>query len=82
MLWRYAKESVRRKVIDRELTDDLIERTLTEPDSINKGRGNRLVAQKLSMRVGVGELLIRVVYEEIKEEKVVVTAYWARPERY
>jgi len=31
---------------------------------------------------GYGNLLIRVVYEETGEEKVVVSAYWARPERY
>lgn len=34
------------------------------------------------MKEGFGNLLIRVVYEEKGEEKVVVSAYWARPERY
>lgn len=81
-MWRYAKESVRRKVLTRELSDELIEATLLNPDSVVPGRGNRLIAQKLSPKAGLGKLLIRVVYEEIQGEKVVITAYWARPERY
>jgi len=81
-MWRYAKESVRRKVLARELSDELIEATLVEPDSIVAGRGKRLIAQKLLPKTELGKLLIRVIYEEIQGEKVVVTAYWARPERY
>ena len=81
-MWRYAKESVKRKIVERELSDDLIGRVLAEPDSIRAGRGSRLVAQKLLSKPGFGELLIRVVYEEIGGESIVVTAYWARPERY
>jgi len=81
-MWRYAKESVRRKVLARELSDELIEATLVEPDSVVAGRGKRLIAQKLLLKTDLGKLLIRVIYEEIQGEKVVVTAYWARPERY
>jgi len=66
----------------RELSDELIEKTLAAPDSIRAGRENRFIAQRLSLKPGFGELLIRVVYEEIHGEKVVVTVYWARPERY
>ncbi len=73
---------MRRKILTRELSDDLMERTLAEPDSIRAGRGKRFIAQRLSLRPGFGELLIRMVYEETHGEKVVVTAYWARPERY
>lgn len=81
-MWRYAKESVRRKVLARELSDELIEATLVEPDSVVAGRGKRLIAQRLLPKTNLGKLLIRVIYEEIQGEKVVVTAYWARPERY
>ena len=81
-MWRYAKESVRRKVLAREFSDELIEATLMEPDSVMAGRGNRLIAQRLLLKTDLGKLLIRVIYEEIQGEKVVVTAYWARPERY
>jgi len=81
-MWRYAKESVRRKVLARELSDELIEATLVEPDSVVAGRGKRLIAQRLLLKTELGKLLIRVIYEEIKGEKVVVTAYLARPERY
>jgi len=34
------------------------------------------------VKEGFGKLLIRVVYEEMDAEKIVVSAYWARPERY
>ncbi|MEM2965252.1 MAG: hypothetical protein QXE22_07390 [Candidatus Bathyarchaeia archaeon] len=73
---------MKRKIMARDLSDELIGRTLAKPDSVMTGRGNRLIAQRLSLRPSFGELLIRVVYEEIHGEKVVVTAYWARPERY
>jgi len=81
-MWRYAKESVRRKVLARELSDEFIEATLVEPDSVVAGRGKRLIAQKLLLKTDLGKLLIGVIYEENQGEKVVVTAYWARPERY
>lgn len=81
-MWRYAKESVKKKIIARELTDPLIHSTLTNPDSIVRGRRGRFIAQKEHLKEGFGNLLIRVVYEEKDEENVVVTAYWARPERY
>lgn len=81
-MWRYAKESVRRKVLARDLPDELVEKTLVDPDSIMAGRENRLIAQRLCLKPGLGELLIRVIYEEINGEKVVITAYWARPKRY
>ena len=66
----------------RELSDFLVERTVVEPDSVSAGRGNRFIAQRLFLKPGFGELLIRVVYEEVSGEKVVITAYWARPKRY
>lgn len=81
-MWRHAKEGVRGKIMARELSGEPIERASAEPDSIKVGRGDRFVAQGLSLRPGFGELLIGVVYEEIGGEKVVVTACWARPERY
>ncbi len=55
---------------------------LSDPDSVERGRAGRLIAQKKHLKQGFGKLLIRVVYEQADEEKVVVSAYWARPERY
>ena len=80
--WRYAKASVRVKIAARELTNRLIHLTLSDPDSIVLGKKDRWIAQKKHRREGFGNLLIRVVYEERDAEKVVVTAYWARLERY
>jgi hypothetical protein len=55
-LWRYAKESVRLKIMARGLSDELIERTLEEPNSVTASWGNRFVAQRLSSKPGFGEL--------------------------
>jgi len=73
-VWRYAKESVKRKITARGLVDPLISTTLINPVSIVWGMRGRLIAQKEHLREGFGNLLIRVVYEEKGEEKVVVTA--------
>lgn len=82
MRWRYAKTIVREKIRVRDLTDSLVESVLSDPDSVLHGRKGRLIAQKQHVKEGFGKLLIRVVYEEMRDEKVVVSAYWARPERY
>ena len=60
----------------------MVQTVLSNPDSVVQGRKGRLIAQKEHVKDGFGKLLIRVVYEEMGEEKVVVSAYWARPERY
>ena len=82
MRWRYAKEIVKTKITMRDLTDFLVEMVLSNPDSVLGGRKGRLIAQKEHVKEGFGKLLIRVVYEERDNERVVVSAYWARPERY
>lgn len=82
MVWRYAKESVRQKISARNISDKMIENVLSTPDSIAKAKKGRIIAQKIMSRYGFGNLLIRVIYEEIHDEKVVITAYWSRPERY
>jgi len=80
--WRYAKDIVKRKIMMRELDDSLISMVLSGPDSVMPGRRGRRIAQKEHVKEGFGKLLIRVVYEQTDQEKVVVSAYWARPERY
>ncbi len=82
MIWRYAKESVRKKIEARDLTDALLEDTLTMPDSVIRGNKGRLIAQKEKLKEGGGILLVRVIYEMSDNQKVVVSAYWARPTRY
>jgi len=69
MLWRYAKDSVKSKIMARELTDSLIQLTLSNPDLVVQGRKWRLIAQKKHPREGFGNLPIRVVYEEIVKKR-------------
>ena len=82
MVWRYATEGVRRKIALRNISDSLVDEVLKNPDDVVEGKRGRLIAEREYLKAGLGNLLIRVVYEERKREKIVVTAYWARPERY
>ena len=82
MVWRYATEGVRRKIALRNISDSLIDEVLRNPDNVIEGKRGRLIAEREYLRESLGNLLIRVVYEESEGDKVVVTAYWTRPERY
>jgi len=82
MVWRYSTEGVRRKIALRNISDSLIDEVLRNPDNMIEGKRWRLIAEREYLRESLGSLLIRVVYEESEGEKVVVTAYWTRPERY
>ncbi len=66
----------------RDLLDFLVELVLSNPDAVLNGRKGRLIAQKGQVKEGFGKLLIRVIYEQRNDELFVVSAYWARPERY
>ncbi|GBC72381.1 hypothetical protein HRbin03_00208 [archaeon HR03] len=82
MVWRYATEGVRRKIAMRNISDSLIEEVLKNPHNVVEGKRGRLIAESEYIKTGLGNLLLRVVYEEGEGEKIVVTAYWTRPERY
>ena len=75
-----AKSSKRYFLIN--LFKRFIQEVLNNSELIVTGKMGRLNAQKCSKKIGFGEMLIRVVYEEINSEKVVVTAYWTQPKRY
>ncbi len=81
-MWRNANENVKRKIYSRDLSEKQIEEVLDNSDLIVTGKMGRLIAQRRSKKTGFGEMLIRVVYEEINSENVVVTAYWTQPKRY
>ena len=82
IMWHYANDNIKKKISSRDLSDKQIEEVLKNSELTVSGKMGRLVAQKHSMKIGFGKMLIRVVYEEIKNEKVVVTAYWTKPKRY
>jgi hypothetical protein len=70
---KYAKERIK----TYNLTEELIENTLKNPDEIVKGYEGRLIAHKL-----LNGHILRVVYSETKDEIKVITVYPARKERY
>ena len=67
----YAEEKLRR----RELSRSLVERVTAEPEQLFE-EGARKVAQSRYTDTAKGkEFLLRVIYEESGEDKLVVTAY-------
>ena len=65
-----AKKKLRR----RGISEQWVKQTLQEPGQIVEGYGGRKVAQKRYLAEGK-EYLLRVVYEEIGESCIVLTAY-------
>lgn len=65
-----AEKKSMRRGIRREWIDDAI----TNPAQVVEGYGNRRVAHK-KLLLGSKEYLLRVVYEEIEEVYIIVTAY-------
>ena len=50
---------------------------MSKPDKVLIGKINRKIAHKL-----IDKKLLRVVYEEDAKNYIVITAYYAKPERY
>lgn len=60
------------------LDEDVVSRTIREPDHVSRARRSRWVAQRM-----LGERhLLRVIYEESPQERIVITFYPARRSRY
>lgn len=64
----------RKKLDRRAVTDTMVSETLTCPDQIVEGHGDRRVAQK-KYRIKDRDYLLRIVFEEEGEGMVVVTGY-------
>ena len=65
------------KLAKRNLDKSLIKEGINNPDRVVEGRSGRKIAQKV-----YGRYVLRIVYEEHKEQILVITAYLASPERY
>ena len=73
---RYA-DHAEEGTADREISKQLVEKALNNPDEIIQGKKGRKIAHKL-----FGERLLRVVFEPKEKAYIVITAYYAAPERY
>lgn len=60
------------------IAEETVIRTVREPEHVSRVRLGRWVAQRTLSR----EHLLRVIYEEQSEERVVITFYPARRSRY
>ncbi|MEE8401760.1 MAG: DUF4258 domain-containing protein [Candidatus Hydrothermarchaeaceae archaeon] len=65
------------KLKKRNLDKSTIQEGLNNPDRVVGGKYGRKIAQKV-----YGRYVLRIVYEEHKEDILVITAYLARPQRY
>ncbi len=59
------------------IEETLVVATLNDPDEVVEGYEGRLIAHKL-----LNHYILRVVYEEHKEDKIVITVYPAEKSRY
>jgi hypothetical protein len=72
----------RRKIERRGIPESWIAEALRSADQVVEGHGGRLVAQQ-RRRIRRKEKLLRVVFEDMQEKYVVITAYLtADIERY
>lgn len=78
----YTKHAeIKFKVLERHgclITKRDIENAIESPDSIEKGRKDRLIAQKLLGK----KHLLRVIYEKEDDVIKIITFYPARRRRY
>ena len=65
------------KLAKRNLDKSSIKEAIKSPDRVVEGRHGRKIAQKV-----YGRYVLRIVYEEHKEQILVITAYLASPKRY
>ena len=69
----YAEEALR----DREISKEKIELTLINPEKVVDGKKDRKIAHRI-----FGDKLLRVIFETVEKAYIVITAYYAKPERY
>ena len=69
----YAEETIS----DRKISKKIIEDALKNPDEIIKGKRGRKIAHKV-----IRNKLLRVIFEEDAKTYIVITVYYAKPERY
>lgn len=67
----------RRRMQTYNVSEELVREAIDRPDSELESYGNRRIAQKK-----LGRYVLRIIYEYEGEEKIVVTVYKARAERY
>ena len=65
------------RLAERKIPKAVIENTLKNPDSVVAGTFGKKIAQKL-----IRNKLLRIIYEDTGDKYLVITAYYAEPERY
>jgi len=70
-------DHARKRVKDYGISEDLLKAAIQDPDNVAEGYGGRKIYQKK-----LNGYLLRIIVEEDKEIKRVITTYKARSERY
>jgi len=65
------------KMKERKITKELIENSISNPDSRIDSRFGRLIIHKI-----IKDKLLRIVIKKEIDVFMVITAYYTRPERY
>ncbi len=67
----------REKIDERIISKTIIENALKHPDTIINSKAGTRIAHKL-----IRDRLLRIIYRVEKKRYVVITVYYAHPERY
>jgi hypothetical protein len=62
---------------ERRISKESIERAISAPDAVSSTKFGRKIASKL-----IRNKLLKIVCEEEIDNYVIITAYYAEPERY
>lgn len=65
------------KITERKIPKKIIESAFRNPDVILDTRFRRKIVHKL-----IKDKLLRIIYTKEKDTYIVITAYYAEPERY
>ncbi|MCS4541941.1 MAG: DUF4258 domain-containing protein [Euryarchaeota archaeon] len=67
----------KKRIETYNLTEELVKKTVENPEEIVDGYGRRLIAHKR-----LNDYILRVVYEQRGKDIIVITAYRAEKKRY
>jgi hypothetical protein len=62
---------------ERKIPKESVEKVIKEPDAVSTTKFGRKIARKL-----IKNKVLRIVYDEENGDHTIITAYYAKPERY
>lgn len=64
-------------ILERKMSKKIVEDVIKNPEKVIDTRFGRKIAQRI-----IDNKLLRVIYDQVNNTYIVVTAYYTTPERY